>query len=109
MVGSMSWGAREVIYRRMAFQSPSPVLCMLNTPDPWRGLPDTLSGAKFKGYGWCPTRACAQERVVSSCGLCPEWTTCERVSESIGESSEARANLEKIAQSTNKSVDGNNQ
>jgi len=67
------------------------------------------TGPKFKGYGWCPTRACAQERGVSSCGLCPEWTTCARVSESIGDSTEARANLEMIAQSANKSGDFDNQ
>ena len=66
-------------------------------------------GPKHKGYGWCPTRACAQERNLSSCGLCPEWQTCDRLLESVGDSAEARANLEVIAQSSNKSGDGDNQ
>ena len=65
--------------------------------------------ASFKGYGWCPTRACAQERNLSSCGLCNEWQTCDHLSESVGESSEARANLEMISQSVSKSIDGDNQ
>jgi len=55
--------------------------------------------ASFQGYGWCPTRACAQERGIVSGGLCPEWRSGDRWAESVGESAAARANLELISQS----------
>ena len=61
-------------------------------------------GPKFRGHGWCPTRACAQERDLSICGLCPEWRECGRVAESLGDSCEARANLEAISQNFSRGV-----
>ena len=57
--------------------------------------------ASFKGYGWCPTRACAQEKGLLSCGLCPEWQTCDYLAGSMGDSVEARSNLEAISESVN--------
>jgi len=45
----------------------------------------------FYGFRLCPTRRCCETCGLSSCGLCPEWGTCERPEP------EGRENLEKIA------------
>jgi hypothetical protein len=44
------------------------------------------------GFRLCPARGCCRTRGLSSCGLCPEWKTCELLDEPGG-----RENLEKIA------------
>jgi hypothetical protein len=57
-------------------------------------------GAKHKGYGRCPMLACARRRGVASCGLCPEWRDCQYLEEVFANEPSARANLQKIADST---------
>ena len=54
---------------------------------------------QHRGHGRCPIRPCAMKRGLASCGLCPEWQTCERLTEVFADESEARANLGKIARS----------
>ena len=56
---------------------------------------------QHKGYGRCPIRPCARQRNLSSCGLCREWRTCERLSGVLADSPEARTNLERISKSAN--------
>ena len=46
----------------------------------------------FYGFKLCPIRSCCKTRGLSSCGLCPEWKTCELLDGPGG-----RGNLEKIA------------
>lgn len=58
-------------------------------------------GVQHKGYGRCPIRACAQERALASCGLCPEWKACGRLSEVLADAPEARLNLDHIATGPN--------
>ena len=46
----------------------------------------------FYGFRLCPARSCCRTRGLSSCGLCTEWKTCERL-----DVQEGRENLERIA------------
>ncbi|UCB43672.1 MAG: DUF3795 domain-containing protein [Dehalococcoidales bacterium] len=46
----------------------------------------------FYGFRLCPTRNCCKKQGLSSCGLCPEWKTCELLDGSGG-----KENLERIA------------
>jgi hypothetical protein len=46
----------------------------------------------FYGFRLCPTRNCCKTRGFSSCGLCPEWKTCEWLDGPGG-----KENLERIA------------
>lgn len=52
---------------------------------------------QHKGHGRCPMRPCARKRGLASCGLCPEWRTCERLTDVFADEPEARTNLERIA------------
>lgn len=45
----------------------------------------------FFGFKLCPIRNCCKTRGLSSCGLCPEWKTCE-----IFDVPEGRENFERI-------------
>ena len=54
--------------------------------------------AKHKGYGRCPIPPCAKSRNLTSCGLCSEWSQCERLSGVFADEPQARKNLEAIAQ-----------
>lgn len=51
----------------------------------------------FKGCRHCPMRRCAKQRGLSSCGQCPQWQKCERLSHLLADAPEARPNLEAIA------------
>ncbi len=51
----------------------------------------------FKGCRHCPIRRCAKEKNLTSCGRCPEWEECERLSNLLVDEPEARPNLEAIA------------
>lgn len=57
--------------------------------------------AIFKGCSLCPIRRCAKGRNLSSCGLCPEWRDCERLSEPFESEPQARENLERMAEGSN--------
>ena len=46
----------------------------------------------FYGFKLCPIRNCCKTRRLSSCGLCPEFKTCEQ-----HDLPEGRKNLERIA------------
>jgi hypothetical protein len=56
---------------------------------------------QHKGYGRCPIRPCARKRGLSSCGLCPTWRECERLSGVLADAPEARENLEQVAKGSN--------
>ncbi len=45
----------------------------------------------FFGFKLCPVRKCCKAHGLSSCGLCPEWKTCE-----IHDIQDGRENLDKI-------------
>jgi len=53
----------------------------------------------FKGCRHCPMRNCAQKRGLASCGLCPEWETCDSLAQVFADEPKARANLEAVAKS----------
>jgi hypothetical protein len=52
---------------------------------------------QHKGHGHCPIRPCARKRGLVSCGLCPEWRQCDRLSGVLQDEPEARKNLKRIA------------
>jgi hypothetical protein len=56
----------------------------------------------FKGCRHCPIRRCAKGRDLSSCGLCPDWKQCERLTEVFADEPQARPNLERIDAACNK-------
>lgn len=49
------------------------------------------------GYGRCPIPPCARKRNLASCGLCPDWRTCQRLAGVFADEPQARTNLEAIA------------
>lgn len=53
---------------------------------------------QHKGCGRCPIRPCAKGRGLASCGLCPEWQTCERLTGVFADEPAARGNLRRVAQ-----------
>jgi len=53
----------------------------------------------FKGCRHCPIRRCAKDRRLASCGLCPEWTECKRLSGLLADEPQARRHLEQVAAS----------
>ena len=55
-------------------------------------------GVQHKGYGHCPIRPCARKRSLASCGLCPEWKGCERLSGVFADAPGARGNLRQISE-----------
>lgn len=53
---------------------------------------------KHGGHGRCPILPCARKRGLASCGLCPEWRQCDRLSGLLQDEPKARKNLEAIAE-----------
>ena len=60
-----------------------------------------VTKVQHKGHGRCPIRPCARKRGLSSCGLCPEWRKCERLSGVFADEPRARSNLQRIAEGSN--------
>ena len=56
----------------------------------------------FKGCRHCPIRGCAKAKGLVSCGLCPEWRECGKLSGILAKYSEAKGNLEGDAIAFNK-------
>jgi hypothetical protein len=57
---------------------------------------------QHSGYGRCPIPPCARKRRLTSCGHCPEWRECERLSGVFRDEPEAKRNLERIANASNR-------
>jgi hypothetical protein len=55
----------------------------------------------FLGCWFCPIRRCCKEHGLSSCGLCSQWKTCEKLIEVFDNEPQAKENLERIDTSVN--------
>ena len=60
---------------------------------------------QHKGHGRCAIRPCARKRQLTSCGLCPEWRQCKRLSDVFRDEPQARRNLERIAAASNQRIE----